>query len=365
MHIMRSNSKFFKPFILFLAFGVFFISCLQFNSKKHPKDIDFSKLPFKKLSEYGLFKGEISELIENDDVLLYEPISTLFTDYAFKKRMVWMPKGSSANFDYKKPDQALDLPEHSILVKNFYYPADFRKPEAEKQLVETRLLIKVKGKWEAYSYKWNKDQTEADYKITGGIIDVDWKNEKGEKKAIKYAMPNKSQCKSCHTSNGKMMPIGPKLKQLNYTMTYADVRENQLDRWARIGYLKSIPEKIKIQKLVSINDASASLDLKARSYLDVNCGHCHSATGPAATSGLKLNIEENDPYHWGVGKSPVAAGMGAGTFKYDILAGKSKESIITYRMNSTHPGVMMPELGRVSIHKEGVELIMKWIDDLK
>lgn len=365
MHIMRSNSKFFKPFILFLAFGVFFISCLQFNSKKHPKDIDFSKLPFKKLSEYGLFKGEISELIENDDVLVYEPISTLFTDYAFKKRMVWMPKGSSANFDYKKPDQALDLPEHSILVKNFYYPADFRKPEVEKQLVETRLLIKVKGKWEAYSYKWNKDQTEADYKITGGIIDVDWKNEKGEKKAIKYAMPNKSQCKSCHTSNGKMMPIGPKLKQLNFTMTYADANENQLDRWARIGYLKSIPEKIKIQKLVSINDASASLDLKARSYLDVNCGHCHSATGPAATSGLKLNIEENDPYHWGVGKSPVAAGMGAGTFKYDILAGKSKESIITYRMNSTHPGVMMPELGRVSIHKEGVELIMKWIDDLK
>jgi glucan phosphorylase len=40
------------------------------------------------------------------------------------------------------------------------------------------------------------------------------------------------------------------------------------------------------------------------------------------------------------------------------------ESILTYRMNSTHPGIMMPEIGRVSIHKEGVKLISDWIDAL-
>jgi hypothetical protein len=33
-------------------------------------------------------------------------------------------------------------------------------------------------------------------------------------------------------------------------------------------------------------------------------------------------------------------------------------------MNSVHPGIMMPEVGRVSIHHEGVALIERWIDGL-
>jgi hypothetical protein len=77
--------------------------------------------------------------------------------------------------------------------------------------------------------------------------------------------------------------------------------------------------------------------------------------GPASTSGLYLNYEEKAPFHWGVLKSPVAAGMGAGPYRFDINPGK--ESILIYRMNSVHPGVMMPEIGRVSINKEGVVLI--------
>ena len=90
-----------------------------------------------------------------------------------------------------------------------------------------------------------------------------------------------------------------------------------------------------------------------------------SANGPASTSGLYLNVEEKDPFHWGVMKSPVAAGMGAGPYRFDINPGKGKESILTYRMNSVHPGVMMPEIGRVSIHKEGVALIEQWINGLE
>jgi hypothetical protein len=139
---------------------------------------------------------------------------------------------------------------------------------------------------------------------------------------------------------------------------------NQLEKWVKVGYLNGLPDKNKINGLKSMSDASASLEIKARSYLDVNCGHCHSTYGPAASSGLRLNFEVTDPYHWGVKKSPVAAGIGAGTFKYDINPGKGMESILTYRMNSTHPGIMMPEIGRVSIHKEGVKLISDWIDTL-
>jgi uncharacterized repeat protein (TIGR03806 family) len=359
MKIRFLNSDFKKIFPGF--FILFAISSCQKKVESHqPTTINFSKLPYKTLSEYGFFKGKISDLQGALGMLEYEPIATLFSDYSYKKRFVWMPKGVSASFDENSPDEPLNFPEKSILVKNFYYPTDFKKPDAEKRLIETRLLVKSNGNWQAYAYHWNKEQTEANYKITGGITDVSWKNENGEIKTIKYAMPNKNQCKSCHTRNGKMMPIGPKLKQLNNILA----NENQLTNWAKVGYLNKMPDQSKIKNLAAIHNKSASLDLKARSYLDVNCGHCHSATGPAASSGLRMNFEVQDPYSWGVKKSPVAAGMGAGSLLYDINPGHGIESIATFRMNSTHPGIMMPEIGRVSIHKEGVELIAKWIDSM-
>lgn len=357
--------KFYKIIIIALFLSSTLYSCLLGSKINVPTDIDFNKLPYENLSEYGFFKGQIDDLEPNESVLKYEPISTLFSDYSFKKRFVWMPKGSSANFDVSNQDAPFEFPDKTILVKNFYYPSDFSKPENSKDIMETRLFVKKNSKWNAYSYKWNAEQSEAKYKATGGIYDASWKDEQGQAHKIKYAMPNKNQCKSCHNRGGSFSPIGPKLKQLNHEISYNGEVKNQLDKWVEVGYLKSAPDKTKIINMVAMNDSKASIDLKARSYLDINCGHCHSKTGPAATSGLRMNFSEKDPYHWGVLKSPVAAGMGAGNLKYDINPGNSKESIIIYRMNSTHPGVMMPEIGRVSIHKEGVDLISKWIDGLE
>ena len=55
----------------------------------------------------------------------------------------------------------------------------------------------------------------------------------------------------------------------------------------------------------------------------------------------------------------------SGNFQYDILPGKPKESILYFRMNSKDPGIMMPELRRTMVHKEGVELIRRWIEEMK
>ncbi|WP_192345926.1 hypothetical protein [Algoriphagus sp. Y33] len=100
-------------------------------------------------------------------------------------------------------------------------------------------------------------------------------------------------------------------------------------------------------------------------YLDINCSHCPSAEGPASTSALFLTYDQTDLRKLGVNKIPVAAGNGAGTFDFDVMPGKADESILTHHMNSTEVGIAMPELGRTTVHNEGVELIRDWINSMK
>ena len=72
-----------------------------------------------------------------------------------------------------------------------------------------------------------------------------------------------------------------------------------------------------------------------------------------------------DPTALGVYKTPVAAGRGSGNLSYAIVPGKPEKSILVYRMNTTDPGIAMPELGREQIHSEGVVLISEWIRQMK
>lgn len=64
-------------------------------------------------------------------------------------------------------------------------------------------------------------------------------------------------------------------------------------------------------------------------------------------------------------KSPVAAGRGAGNLHYAIVPGKPDQSILLYRMKTNDPGIAMPEIGREQLHREGIELISRWINQMK
>ncbi|HEX3395784.1 MAG TPA: hypothetical protein VHS76_03715, partial [Steroidobacteraceae bacterium] len=111
-------------------------------------------------------------------------------------------------------------------------------------------------------------------------------------------------------------------------------------------------------------DTAQPLDARARAYLDINCGHCHNAKGPANTTALDLTIFGATDRFLGVCKPPVAAGRGTGDHFFDIVPGKPQDSILAYRLRSNEPGVMMPEQGRSTTHREGVELIENWISSL-
>ena len=348
--------------LTFIALFIgYLIGCNFFQSNK--VCLDVTAKPFEKLSDYHFFTGILNELIPTEKIVPYDLITPLFSDYAFKARFVYVPEGKSAEYD---TSQVLQLPVGSCLIKNFYYPEDFNKPEGKRRIMETRLLVHRDKEWDALDYIWNDEQTEAVLESAGDIKKVSWTHYDGSKKEVDYIIPNKNQCKSCHWNNEKgIQPIGPKVRNLNRNLQYATVNENQLTHWVNIGYLKNAPAPELCPKVADYKDAkNYTVDQRSRAYLAMNCAHCHNPQGPAYTSGLYLNVDNKNPENLGICKTPVAAGKATGNLFFDIMPGKPDSSILVYRMLSDDPGIRMPEVGRSLLHKEGVQLIEQWVTEM-
>ena len=340
-----------------------FSACAHPQPAAHdgPVRVDFAQLPFPKLSDYHFFKGDMTAMVPNDRVLPYELITPLFTDYAHKTRFVWIPEGTApARVDAQG---RIEFPDEAVLIKNFYYPRDFREPDGHRDMVETRLLVKNKGEWKAYTYVWNEGDTDAEFTQVGDIKEVGWKDEKGLARQVSYVVPNKNQCKSCHNRENTVQPIGSQVRNLNQSITYPDgLARNQIAYLQEAGYLEAGDFQKTIAPVADWDDPhSGDLNARALAYLDVNCGHCHNPSGPAHTTGLYLGALQKDPALLGVHKPPVAAGRGSGNRAFGIVPGQPEGSILLYRMESDDPGIMMPELGRAVAHDEAVALIREWI----
>jgi uncharacterized repeat protein (TIGR03806 family) len=229
-------------------------------------------------------------------------------------------------------------------------------------LIETRILKHEPDGWVGLPYVWNSGQTEATLDVAGDAVDVSWIHTDGRARTNNYIIPNVNQCKGCHKSGEVMTPIGPKARHLNRDFAYREGRENQLARWSRLGALADAPPPDRAPRLAAWDDPkSGTLDARARAWLEINCAHCHNPAGPARSSGLELVAAQRNPAAFGVNKPPVAAGIGSGGLSYDIVPGRPDQSILAYRIASTHPGIMMPELGKRLVHEEGVALVRQWI----
>lgn len=301
------------------------------------------------LSGYGFFRGDLGNLEPAEGVFPYSINSALFSDYAYKARFIRLPKSHAILYH---ATETFEFPEGTVLIKNFYYPADFRRPDEKLRLLETRLLTLHVGNWEPLTYIWNDEQTEAYLEVAGRALPVSWVHNDGNVRSIDYSVPNINQCRGCHLKGDKVMPIGPSARQLNC--------DDQLSRWSAAGLLTGLPTT-GIPQMVSYDDTQAPVADRARAWLEINCAHCHRPDGQGKSSGLHLSADVSSAMALGVGKAPVAAGKGSGGLRYSIVPGKPGESILVYRIESTDPAIMMPEMGRKLVHAEGVELVRQWI----
>lgn len=306
------------------------------------------------LSDYHFFEGDLDNLTPNTaaGVLPYDLNTPFFSDYAQKKRFIYVPEGQQIKY---QEDRVLELPVGSVLIKHFYYN--------EINFIETRLLIRQENEWLPETYIWDEDGKEARRSVLGETRSLSV-SIAGETQVFNYLIPNQNQCKNCHAFEGVSQPIGPAVSNLNRSYEYEEGTQNQLEKWIETGILEAHPLD-ESPSYPDFEQGNGSLDSRARAYLAVNCASCHQRDGSAANSGLYLEYDNQDSLSIGFNKTPVAAGDGSGGFRYVIDPGNANESILLYRMNSGDIETRMPEIGRELIHEEGVALIRQWIDAME
>ena len=296
-----------------------------------------------KLSAFGLFHG--NDPLRPAAGIAYTLRTPLFSDYADKHRLMLIPEGKKATV---AADGAIDFPVGTVLVKSFgWSDVNAGRP------VETRLLIRRAGGWAALPYIWDADGEDATLALGGRRVPVSFTTAAGERHDIRYAVPNKNQCKECHSLNGEIVPIGPKTRNLVLDpATSPAMRARFFDNPAALR--PTMPQWDE--------PATGGVAERARAYLDVNCAHCHNPAGSASNSGLFLRWTD-DPagVNYGISKRPTAAGRGSGGMEFAIAPGDPEHSFMIYRLESTDPGIAMPEVGRSTVHKEGAALLRQWI----
>jgi uncharacterized repeat protein (TIGR03806 family) len=299
------------------------------------------------LSAFGFFDGGADKPAPG--LIGYSLGTPLFSDYAAKQRFISLPKAAGVTVS---ANGRIEFPVGTTLIKSFGYP----DATGKLKIIETRLLVHRAEGWVALPYVWRADGKDAELKLGGMRVPASFQKPSGEAMNISYAVPNKNQCKQCHSTKDAIAPIGPVWQNMVFA-----------DEASRAALMKNanLPRGLPTKEAQWDNPKSGSVDARALAYLRVNCGHCHNPAGSASNSGLFFDAASASAANRGIGKRPVAAGRGSGNLDFVIDPGHPERSILIYRLKSTDPGIAMPELGRSTAHDEGIQLLEEWISGMK
>jgi PA14 domain/Chitobiase/beta-hexosaminidase C-terminal domain/Bacterial Ig domain len=263
-----------------------------------------------------------------------------------------------------KPAGAWTFPAGTVFVKNFDLIVDETNPQAPRHRLETQILVRdTQGGVYGVTYKWRPDNSDADLLTTGLNEDIIVTNATGvSTRTWYYASP--SDCLTCHSHVAGYV-LGVNTRQLNRSFTYpaTGVTDNQIRTLNRLGlFSPAINEGViaNYSKLSPLTDATASLEERARSYLDANCAQCHRPGGVGnydASYDTRLKNQR-------IVNAPAAFPL-LGHDNADIVRPKDvRHSVLWLRIGSTEPTVKMPPLAHTLIDTNAVNVVRDWINSL-
>ena len=325
-------------FLLGVVMGISACDQDRFDLAVEIPDFDFAEtVVFKdSLSSYNIFQGSPSDLLPTADFHLLELNAVLFTDYAYKQRLIHVPDGFQVG---KEADGTLDFPNGTLLTKTFYYYLDERSPELGKRIIETRLLIKQNDAWNLATYIWNEEQTEATLELDGLDTSVSWINKDGKNISTLYHVPTQNECMACHQTDLTLTPIGPKLRNLNRTVERSGDAVHQIEYLQSLNILSDFDHN-QIPLLPDYKNSQVNIADRARAYLEINCAHCHN------------------PQAW---EAPAERDF---DFRYETAFSDTGIRFETEKISDALLEMDMPFIGTSLLDEEGVNLLLEYFDGL-
>jgi putative heme-binding domain-containing protein len=324
------------------------------------------------LSATGLY-ASVKDHIVAAGVVPFAINAAQWCDGALAERFVALPGTSSVIWhprDVEIPGSMFSrrfvFPENAVLARTFTLELELGNPASRKR-IETQILHFDGKQWRPYSYAWNAQGTDADLVPAEGkeqTFVVRDPSLPGGKREIDWSFAARAQCMVCHTPWAQTT-LAFNVAQLN--------RGDQLQRLEEIGVLQRVNEKNKPLPPLTVDEAakqptlcdpydmSRDPNLRARSYLHANCGHCHRFGGGGSVD-LELHafvdLQKTKalavPPHQGSFDLPDAR---------IIAPGAPEHSTLYYRMAKFGRG-RMPRMGSDWPDPAGLALIKAWITTL-
>jgi uncharacterized repeat protein (TIGR03806 family) len=298
----------------------------------------------------------------------YAPNTPLWSDAAVKSRYMALPVNDGPlTPDHQisfLPTNSWTFPAGTVFVKNFDLVVNETNSSVPLRRLETRLLVRdINGAVYGVTYKWRADNSDADLLASSLNEDIVITNAAGLRTQTWY-YPSPADCLSCHTPVANYV-LGLNTRQLNGNCTYLATgnTDNQLRTFNRLGLFYPAINEAGISnyaKLSSLTNLSASLEERARSYLDANCAHCHQPGGQGITFDSRY---DTPPVSQHITNFPAAFTLG---FDRACVV-KAKDvwrSVLLYRVQTNDATIKMPPLARNLVDTNAVQVITDWINSL-
>lgn len=332
--------------------------------------------PFpRKLSETGLFSS-VKEHRPAPGVVPFSIQAEQWADHATAERFLALPGTSSVRmYDRAIPiaggffSGRIFFPKDGVLARTLSLEMVRGEPKSRRRL-ETQVLHYDGSEWNGYSYRWNEEQTDADLVPASGAdqtLTIQDAQAPGGQRKQTWHFAARGECLQCHNPwAGYVLAFTP--SQLDRNYDYGGTVDNQLRSLQHVNLVVRVktpgspgdkpPPPV---RLVNPSNESASLDDRARSYLHVNCSHCHQF-GAGGTADIDLRREIALEQTKTLDVRPVQ-----GTFEIAdariVAPGNPYHSVLYYRMAKLGRG-RMPHIGSEIVDERGLRLIHDWIKSL-
>jgi putative heme-binding domain-containing protein len=357
---------------------------------------DESEFP-RRLSETGIFSNTAFQTPATG-VIPYDIQAKHWSDHTTSQRWFALPGSDPIR---AAPQGNWEFPDGSVIAKTVSIDLEYNRPDSRRRL-ETQILHREAGSWRPYTYVWNDEQTDALLaEAEGDVLALSIRDSRIPEgiRTQKYRIASRAECQLCHnqwvetrtTTFGvqtasllgvntpqlnRSPPDAPSalheapherteasVTELNSTTAPPGGSENQLVLLQQTGWLAGdFPASpAELPAMVDPHDAQADLDLRARSYLHVNCAHCHQRhAGGTATIELTWDTQLSEAKM--IGTRPAQGSFGIADAR--ILApGDPYRSLLYYRMATTGSG-RMPRIGSTELDVQGLQLLHDWIATL-